>query len=567
MELRLNSPVGGAPAIYYWPLNKKKGYDEAREIIETIAWGCKDIPDLAVPLKKNILKNVDVKCYESMKALTKRYNKAISNILALEKGTQKFCDRLNQVASRALLHHIIQQTYSAAVTNAEELNKYQAFSPDVYGETSFDLIVQMIDQINLTKDDVFMDLGSGVGQVVLQVAATALCKSCIGVERADVPANYAKAMESKFKFWLQWYGKRCGRFELLKGDFFDDIYREKFSEATVLFVNNFAFGPSVDHKLKQRFAELKHGTKIVSSKSFCPLNFRISDRNLSDIGTIMNITEITPSTSSVSWTDKPVTYYLQEIDRTKLENYFNAKKNGTLYSFNGEDPERSSDSFGTTDSRASSETYLGITPPPKKRGRNKFRIANDHESAPAVGPILSQALTAGPEVRKSSNITPKLNGNSIKTPNSNIIKPSKLVLNDKIENLVPPTVAKKRRGRKRKEPPNSRSRSLKLDTNNWTSEANRRTYSRKRSGSSSSSPTNHSSMPGSLKRLMDDFKMQYLQMMANMADPAYQSKIRKLIQEEVMKNVYLKIRIKEVEREIETVVSNMEKHVTCKCRR
>ena len=33
-------------------------------------------------------------------------------------------------------------------------------------------------------------------------------------------------------------------------------------------------------QLKLRFANLKEGARIISSKAFCPLNFRISDRNL-----------------------------------------------------------------------------------------------------------------------------------------------------------------------------------------------------------------------------------------------------------------------------------------------
>lgn len=93
-----------------------------------------------------------------------------------------------------------------------------------------------------------------------------------------------------------------------------------------MFVNNFAFGPSVDHKLKERFASMREGmyqqllifkmfvwyflkakrkkrfaivinkprkngskhfllflsgAKIISSKAFCSLNFRTTSRNLS----------------------------------------------------------------------------------------------------------------------------------------------------------------------------------------------------------------------------------------------------------------------------------------------
>lgn len=84
-----------------------------------------------------------------------------------------------------------------------------------------------------------------------------------------------------FKRWMGWYGKVYGDYKLLKGDFFDPEHRDKITNATIVFVNNFAFGPNVDHQLKERFADLKDGARIVSSKSFCPLNFRITDRNLS----------------------------------------------------------------------------------------------------------------------------------------------------------------------------------------------------------------------------------------------------------------------------------------------
>lgn len=88
-------------------------------------------------------------------------------------------------------------------------------------------------------------------------------------------------MNVNFKKWMGWYGKVYGDYKLMKGDFFDTAHREKITNATIVFVNNFAFGPTVDHMLKERFADLKDGARIVSSKSFCPLNFRITDRNLS----------------------------------------------------------------------------------------------------------------------------------------------------------------------------------------------------------------------------------------------------------------------------------------------
>ncbi|XP_050519843.1 histone-lysine N-methyltransferase, H3 lysine-79 specific isoform X2 [Daktulosphaira vitifoliae] len=279
---------------------------------------------MKIPLENNILCDYDTKSYESMKSLCDRFNKAIDSMVQMNKGTslQKF----SRKASRGLLRHIIQQVYNVSVSDPDKLNQYEPFSPEVYGETSYDLICQMIDLINITEEDIFIDLGSGVGQIVLQMAASTQCKICWGVEKADVPSSYSAFMHTNFQKWMSWYGKQYGEYKLIKGDFLSEEHREKITNASIVFVNNYAFGPQVDHALKERFADLKDGARIVSSRSFCPLNFRMSERNLSDIGTIMHVSAMEPITGSVSWTCNPVKYYLHVIDRTKLERYFTQNK-------------------------------------------------------------------------------------------------------------------------------------------------------------------------------------------------------------------------------------------------
>lgn len=263
--------------------------------------------------------------------------------------------------------------YNQAVVEPEKLNQYEPFSPEVYGETSFDLICQMIDQIKITGDDVFVDLGSGVGQVVLQMAASTPVKVCYGIEKADVPSRYAEGMNATFKLWMRWFGKKYGDYELIKGDFLADEHREKIMSATIVFVNNFAFGPNVDHQLKERFADLRDGARIVSSKSFCPLNFRITDRNLSDIGTIMHVSEMSPLRGSVSWTGKPVSYYLHIIDRTKLERYFQRLKTKGV---------ENDGQAGSTSTRASRS---------KKEPAQKSTVTNDESSSDSDPEATSSA--------------------------------------------------------------------------------------------------------------------------------------------------------------------------------
>ncbi|XP_006812611.1 uncharacterized protein LOC100366496 [Saccoglossus kowalevskii] len=329
MELRLHSPAGAEAVVYTWPIPAQDNRDGALEIVDTIRWVCEDIPELKLAMENYVLNDYDVKNYQSMSVLCEKYNRAIDGILTLWKGTT--CpDRVSKKAGTGLLRHIMQQVYNHAVTDPDRLNSYEPFSPEVYGETSYDLVAQMIDEITITEDDAFIDLGSGVGQVVLQVAAATQCKIAYGVEKADVPAAYSERMDIEYRKWMKWYGKEHSSYKLEKGDFLCDEMKEKIASASVIFVNNFAFGPEVDHQLKLRFANMKEGAKIVSSKSFCPLNFKITHRNLNDVATIMRVVELSPLRGSVSWTGKPVSYYLHTIDRTILEKYFQRQKNPKL---------------------------------------------------------------------------------------------------------------------------------------------------------------------------------------------------------------------------------------------
>lgn len=328
MELKLCSPFGADPISYHWPhpSEQVKDYKErAAGIVDTMRLTAVDFPALKLPLENNILTDYDYNCYDSMKALCDKFNRAVTSIVNLYKGTS-FWQRLSKKASRPLLKHIVHQVYCQSVPEPEKLNQYEPFSPEVYGETSFEFICQMIDEINIEREDVFIDLGSGVGQVVVHLAAATSCKLSIGIEKAEVPCAFAERLSENFQIWMNWFGKDFGKYELIRGNFLDSEYKEVINTASIVFVNNFAFGPQVDHKLKERFAELRDGARIISSKAFCPLNFRITDRNLSDIGTIMHVTEMQPLHESVSWTGKPVSYYLHVIDRTKLERYFQRSK-------------------------------------------------------------------------------------------------------------------------------------------------------------------------------------------------------------------------------------------------
>lgn len=46
---------------------------------------------------------------------------------------------------------------------------------------------------------------------------------------------------------------------------------------------------------------------------------------ISDIGCVMRVKELTPHKGNVSWTCNGVTYYLHTVDRTLLQQYYDEK--------------------------------------------------------------------------------------------------------------------------------------------------------------------------------------------------------------------------------------------------
>uniref|UniRef100_A0A8C3XCN6 Histone-lysine N-methyltransferase, H3 lysine-79 specific n=1 Tax=Catagonus wagneri TaxID=51154 RepID=A0A8C3XCN6_9CETA len=521
LELRLKSPVGAEPAVYPWPLPVyDKHHDAAHEIIETIRWVCEEIPDLKLAMENYVLIDYDTKSFESMQRLCDKYNRAIDSIHQLWKGTTQPM-KLNTRPSTGLLRHILQQVYNHSVTDPEKLNNYEPFSPEVYGETSFDLVAQMIDEIKMTEDDLFVDLGSGVGQVVLQVAAATNCKHHYGVEKADIPAKYAETMDREFRKWMKWYGKKHAEYTLERGDFLSEEWRERIANTSVIFVNNFAFGPEVDHQLKERFANMKEGGRIVSSKPFAPLNFRINSRNLSDIGTIMRVVELSPLKGSVSWTGKPVSYYLHTIDRTILENYFSSLKNPKLR----EEQEAAR-------RRQQRENKSNTTTPTK--------VPESKAAVPADTPVDS-----GAEEEKAG-------ATAIKKPSPS--KARKKKLNKKGRKM-----AGRKRGRPKKMSATNPERKPKK-TQSALDLLHAQTVSRAASPSlQDAHRPPHSPFyqlppsvqrhppeqlllaptPPALQKLLESFKIQYLQFLAYTKTPQYKANLQQLLDQEKEKNARL----------------------------
>ncbi|XP_053285726.1 histone-lysine N-methyltransferase, H3 lysine-79 specific isoform X2 [Pleuronectes platessa] len=279
---------------------------------------------------------------------------------------------------------------------------------------------------------------------------------------------------------------------------------------SIIFVNNFAFGPEVDHQLKERFANMKEGGKIVSSKPFAPLNFRINSRNLSDIGTIMRVVELSPLRGSVSWTGKPVSYYLHTIDRTILENYFHTLKNPKLRE--EQEVARRRQQKDTKDNKSNSTT------PTKPKEQTKQQDSCGEEERPSLVTVVkppakprrTRLLSKGRKLNNKKRGRPKKAAPAAEKKNKKNQSALDL-LHAKTLSAAPPQDAYR--------PPQSPFYQLPPKVQHYPS------------SQLLLSPT-----PPGLQQLLDNIKVQYIQFMAYMKTPQYRTNLQQLLEQEKQKH-------------------------------
>jgi len=207
---------------------------------------------------------------------------------------------------RDLVAFILDQVYDRTVApKVELLAKYKNGSDNVYGELLHPFISDIIERTNLTSDMVFVDLGSGVGNVVLQAALETGCESW-GCEMMENACNLAEAQQREFSARCRLWGIKPGRVHLERGDFRkNENIIKALARADVLLVNNQAFTSQLNDNLVSMFLDLKPGCKIISLKTFVHDNKNAEN----DVATsILDVEHLTYPEEYVSWTSASGTY-------------------------------------------------------------------------------------------------------------------------------------------------------------------------------------------------------------------------------------------------------------------
>lgn len=272
-----------------------------------------------LPFLKTLSKSIRRQNGSDFIKLVNWYNRVIKHLISQGLiGTQ--IDQMKGM-KMSIWETILGQAYERRIgPKIEMVKEYETWSSNVYGELKPKFVSDLVHLVGLQPGQIFVDLGSGVGNIVMQVVLEA---GCVGVGFENMSAC-CRLAEDQLKevvgrcqsFWGVSLGHPC----LIEADFTKDPrVGEWLKEADVVLVNNQVFTPSLNDSLTLLFLDLKDSTKIISLKPFVPKEFKISERNMnSPLAILDQPQEFEYRSTSVSWTDNGGKFYVTEVNRSRL---------------------------------------------------------------------------------------------------------------------------------------------------------------------------------------------------------------------------------------------------------
>ena len=317
------------------PLHDSHGFQAVSDIVETMhEVAANFLPeDLATVFDdestgypQRLQRAIKKREPDTIKAVMESWNTALSKLV--EDGTVARILDGKHTLPPSLVERVLNQAYSRTVSpNLKLLKKYQAGTDNVYGELLPKFVTKILkEDLRLKSNQVFVDLGSGVGNVVLQAALEVGCESW-GCEMMKDYCLVADLQQVEFQARSRLWGLQMGSVNLEKGDFTENAAIKKIlRKADAVLVNNQVFTPATNEALTTLFLDLKDGCRVVSLKSFVPADHKITARNFQSPYNLLRVETKRYFSNCVSWTNEGGTYFISTKDSKRVENFLNKSK-------------------------------------------------------------------------------------------------------------------------------------------------------------------------------------------------------------------------------------------------
>lgn len=166
---------------------------------------------------------------------------------------------LTHSEEKDLIKRIYKNINGFSIDPQESTKISEAGGNSTYGEITDEGVLQLIKELNPTKDDVFYDLGSGAGRMVITMHLISPVKKTLGIELAS--SRHEKAMQA-----LKDIKKEIKVHPLRIIDFKnEDLLKFPLHDATIIYTASTCFSDKFMEKLTKKLAqELPKGAKVLT---------------------------------------------------------------------------------------------------------------------------------------------------------------------------------------------------------------------------------------------------------------------------------------------------------------
>jgi SAM-dependent methyltransferase len=161
------------------------------------------------------------------------------------------------LSKKQIMNRIYKDICGFNIPKRDELKIRKSKGSPIYGEINHQSINKLLDYLKLSPHDVFFDLGSGVGKVVLHTALFSPVKKAVGIELSEARYNEALLARKNAKIWEPTINKRCKFINA-------DLMTVNLSSATVIYTCSTAFSMNFMRKIVARLRLLKQDFVLVT---------------------------------------------------------------------------------------------------------------------------------------------------------------------------------------------------------------------------------------------------------------------------------------------------------------
>lgn len=164
---------------------------------------------------------------------------------------------------RKPLRSLYRGKHSWSIPAAERRRIRSARSTETYGEIMPTATQRLLEYLELRERDVFYDLGSGMGRLVLHAASFAPLRRVVGIELSQTRYETARAMLREARKDDLILARQCSFRN-------EDFMRARLSDATVVYTCSTAFPPELMRRLARKLRGHPRPLRFVTLQDLDP---------------------------------------------------------------------------------------------------------------------------------------------------------------------------------------------------------------------------------------------------------------------------------------------------------